>query len=160
MIGGPFPGYLSPNPDSPYEGLDLNTFRELYTRTPLAAPVGEKWIYSNVGMGLLGLILSEKTGFSYEDMVVNRIFRPLGMNDSYFEVPKSALSRFPSGIVNGKPYPHWDLYDTGISAAGGIRSTISDMVKYARANLVSESTALRPAVELARLPRSTIFGSP
>lgn len=152
IIGGNFPTYKSPNPESPYDGLTVPLFKDLYNKTPLANPVGTKWEYSNIATGLLGLILGEKNSSTYNDLVINKIFKPLGMTDSYFNVPADQLGRFPQGNVNGDPWSYWDLYDTGISPAGAIRSTIGDMAIYARANLIPSGTSLQTAIETAHKP--------
>lgn len=152
IISGNFPTYKSPNPESPYEGLYIPIFKDLYNKTSLAFPVGTQWKYSNIASGLLGLIIGENNNTSYNDLVIDKIFKPLGMKDSYFKVPEDQMARFPQGNVNGQIWPHWDLYDTAISPAGAIRSTVSDMALYARANLIPNSTLLQTAIENAHKP--------
>jgi len=46
--------------------------------------------------------------------------------------------------------PYWDLYKTAIDPAGGIRSTIGDMVKYAKANLAPASSPLEQSIALSQ----------
>lgn len=152
IIGGTFANYKSPNPESPYDSLGIPLFKELYHQTALAYPTGQQWVYSNIATGLLGLLLAEKNQTTYNDLVTDQIFKPLGMKDSYFEVPADQLYRFPQGNVNGETFSHWDLYNTAISAAGSIRSTISDMALYARANLIPASTTLASAIETSHQP--------
>lgn len=48
--------------------------------------------YSNTGYDLLGLVLSNVTGLSYEDYIASSILEPLGMNDTSFETPDEARS--------------------------------------------------------------------
>ena len=157
IIPGTFPGFNPENPLAPFAGLTIPVFKSLYEKTPLAAPSGTTWSYSNMGTALLGLILSENGAVSYEALVSDKIFKMLGMRDSYFEVPKSESARFPKGRMldqsgTAQEMPHWDLYETAIDPAGGIRSTIGDMVKYARANLAPEKTPLAEAIELTHRP--------
>jgi CubicO group peptidase (beta-lactamase class C family) len=156
IIVGNFPDYVSTNPESPYDGITIPVFKNLYGQTPVATKPGEAWAYSNIGTGLLGLVLGENEQVSYENLIIQKIFKPLGMNDSYFEVPASELYRFPLGNIADenemRPFSHWDLYKTAINPAGGIRSTISDMAIYARANLIPESTPLDSAITLAHQP--------
>jgi serine-type D-Ala-D-Ala carboxypeptidase/endopeptidase len=156
IIGGNFKGYVSPNEESPYEGLNIPLFKKLYSETPLVSSPGEKWAYSNIATGLLGLILSENSGKTYNALVEEVVFKNLMMNDSHFRVPESELARFAQGYIayegEKAPYSHWNLYDTAINPAGGIRSTIGDMAKYAYANLFPEKTNMKATLELAQQP--------
>ena len=150
-----FPGFKISNPLAPFEGLTVDVFKDLYFKTPLVSKPNEAWKYSNIGVSLLGLILSENSGISYESMVGDQILKIIGMNDSYFEVPVNELGRFPQGYMkdpdgNVVSIPHWDLYNTAIDPAGGLRSTITDMVKYARANLVPPKSPLGDAISLTQ----------
>ncbi len=96
--------------------------------------------------------LEEAYGEDFESLVKSKILNPLGMKDTYFEVPASELYRFPQANVNGEPWPYWDLYKTALSAAGSMRSTIRDMALYVKANLNPESSPISEAIELAQTP--------
>lgn len=164
IIGGNFADYESPNDQSPYQGLSISIFKQLYAHTPLEYTPGEQWVYSNIGSGLLGLVLSERAQMTYEDLVPATLFSALEMNDSYFEVPTPMQDRFLQGHVRLgdeiQPYSHWDLFGTAINPAGGLRSTITDMVKYARAQLAPESSTLKDAIELSHKPLFKIPDAP
>lgn len=156
IIGGLFPEFKSPYPFQPFFGLNESLFKDLYKKTPLDSLPGTGFMYSNIGSSLLGLILSEIEGGSYQELVKNNIFNQLEMNETYFEVPENEMERFPLGyiVIDGQSQetPHWDLFKTAINPAGGIRSTIRDMVKYARANLIPASTSLSESISKSHEP--------
>ena len=154
IIAGNFPKFIPANPLNPYGGLTIPIFKTLYAGTALNFQPGTDWSYSNIGESLLGLILGENSGNSYENMVVNKIFKVLGMNDSSFQVSESSLSRFPEGRMIDQQsgqmqvMPHWNQSAT--NPAGGISSTIADMVLYARANLSPQLSPLAESVNLSQ----------
>lgn len=157
IIAGLFPDFKVTNELFPFEGLTSLIFKNLYTRTPLASPSGTTWAYSNIGSSLLGLILSEKSNRPFAKMVSEQILKPLKMHETYFQVPASKMNRFPTGYMielggAKKRIPHWNLYSTAINPAGGIRSTIKDMILYARAHLLPGSSPLKSSVALTRKP--------
>jgi CubicO group peptidase (beta-lactamase class C family) len=157
IIGGMFPTFQSTNPLTPFDGLTTPVFKEHYAKTPLAAEPGSTWAYSNIGVSLMGLILAERAGQKYEDLVRLKVLNILGMNETYFEVPDGELNRLAEGHLidldgTMETMPHWDLFKTAIDPAGGLRSTISDMAKYAQANLVPESTALAEPIRRSQVP--------
>lgn len=160
IIGGNFPGYVSPIEQAPYAGITIPLFKKLYAETALGYAPGEQWVYSNIASGLLGLVLSERAQMTYEDLVQSTILSQLQMNDSYFKIPESSQNRFLQGHLRLgdeiEPYAHWDLFENGINPAGGLRSTIKDMMKYARAQLNPSSTSLKSAIELSHQPLFTI----
>ncbi|KAA6202279.1 serine hydrolase [Streptomyces parvus] len=53
--------------------------RELAT-LPVTGVPGERWSYSNMGMGTLGRLIEVITGESYDTALRTRIIRPLGLN--------------------------------------------------------------------------------
>jgi CubicO group peptidase (beta-lactamase class C family) len=54
---------------------------------------GSKWSYSNNGIATLGRILEVVSGKSYEQFVDERIFKPLGMQDTVYWMPQEKVSR-------------------------------------------------------------------
>ncbi|HQR08921.1 MAG TPA: serine hydrolase [Gemmatales bacterium] len=89
--------------------------------------------YSNYGMGLLGYALTQKYKKSYEALLQERLFTPLGMKSSTTHVPEAGQARFVEGFAqDGKSSPHWEFLDT-IGPAGAVRSTAADMLLYLEA---------------------------
>jgi CubicO group peptidase (beta-lactamase class C family) len=54
---------------------------------PLSREPGAEWIYNTAGYAVLGEIVSRVSGLHYEDYILERIARPLGMNRTFFDVP-------------------------------------------------------------------------
>jgi CubicO group peptidase (beta-lactamase class C family) len=71
---------------------DLRERMESLARLPLAFQPGEKWSYS-LGVDLAGCLIEVISGKNLEDYLTERLFRPLGMMDTYFNVPASKAGR-------------------------------------------------------------------
>ena len=98
------------------------------------APFRTKFMYSNQMVSLAGYLVDVLSGKSYEDFVRERIFEPLGMTSSDFEI--ESLSKyekaskgyvFANGMFIEPPYAHLGAF----APAGAIVSTAEDMAKFA-----------------------------
>ena len=91
--------------------------------------------YSNLGTALLGQALAAASSLDYARLVQERIFGPLGMATSSVPVTAENLpDDAPTGYsMGGQHAPPWTL--NGAAPGGGIRSTATDMARYARALL-------------------------
>ena len=113
---------------------------------PLEFEPGKGRHYSNSGYVLLGYIIEQVTGMTYEEFVAENIFVPLGMKHSGYDHPATILPQRASGytkqgtnIVNCIPFamdtPH---------AAGALYSTVGDLLIWDQSlcspRLVSAST--------------------
>jgi len=116
------------NPYKNYTVDDMYDFLKDFEPSPKS---DRKTHYSNLGMGLLGHILANVDGLSYESMVDKRIFQPLKMEDSMIEIAEGQLIQGHDG--SGYPTSQWDL--PTFAGAGAIRSTTTDMMKYLVANI-------------------------
>jgi CubicO group peptidase (beta-lactamase class C family) len=67
----------------------LHEWLSLLWDAPRVTGVGEVMIYSTHNYELLGEIVRRLSGRSLEQLARERIFDPLGMHDSYYEVPES-----------------------------------------------------------------------
>jgi CubicO group peptidase (beta-lactamase class C family) len=67
-----------------------------YATKPLAFPPGTRFIYSSPGFDILGRVIEVVSGTSYEAFMEERVFGPLGMEDSGFFVPPEHRDRIPS----------------------------------------------------------------
>jgi CubicO group peptidase (beta-lactamase class C family) len=66
---------------------------DAFSQKPLEFEPGSKWGYSNMGIATLGRIIEIISGKSYQEVMSERIFQPLGMRDSHFFVPESKYDR-------------------------------------------------------------------
>lgn len=72
---------------------DLKTFAERVANLPLIAEPGTKWSYS-FSLDLLGRVIEVASGMDFEAFLKTRLFEPLKMTSSYFQVPASETKRF------------------------------------------------------------------
>ncbi len=83
----PLPG--QPNvPTAP----SLAEFADRLATLPLIADPGTKWSYS-VGLDLAGRVIELASGQAFDAFLQQRIFTPLGMTSSWFQVPESEMKR-------------------------------------------------------------------
>ena len=67
----------------------------LASRAPLMHQPGKKYTYS-MGMDVLGCVIERASGQSFDVFLEERIFKPLKMKDTSFDVPESKKDRFTS----------------------------------------------------------------
>jgi CubicO group peptidase (beta-lactamase class C family) len=60
---------------------------------PLGRPPGAELVYSSYGYATLGEVIQRVSGRRFAEFCRERIFAPLGMRDSYFEVPEEMWAR-------------------------------------------------------------------
>ena len=95
--------------------------------------------YSNIGFGILGLALSRAADQSFMQLVEEKIFEPLQMNNSYFIVPESKLTEMAIGMIsNGKGQVHQKAAQEHSGRgykvpSGGIYATPNDLMKFMNA---------------------------
>ncbi|MHC4629251.1 MAG: serine hydrolase [Planctomycetota bacterium] len=114
--------------------------------------VGEKFKYSNVGFGLLGHALALQTGTSYEQLVLDRICRPLQMKDTWIRMSPEQSSRHADGHNStGQKIPTREL-PVVYWPAGALRSTLNDMLKFLKANISPDRYKLGKAIVMTHEP--------
>jgi D-alanyl-D-alanine-carboxypeptidase/D-alanyl-D-alanine-endopeptidase len=131
------------------------TADDLYAGLPatrLRREPGGRPRYSNLGYGLLGDVLARRAGRGYEQLIRERIGRPLGLADTRLAVPAATHGRFAQGHNRrGRPVPHWDL--PALAGAGALRSTAADLLRFLRLQLGEGDPALARAAALTQVPR-------
>jgi serine-type D-Ala-D-Ala carboxypeptidase/endopeptidase len=116
--------------------------------------LGTKMAYSNLGFGLLGHILSRVSGRPYDQLVDERVCRPLGLSDTGVTADGAAPGRVARGHRRGgRPAP--PLRIPTLAGAGALRSTTADMLAYLWAHLHPEGTPMEEPVRLAVGPHRT-----
>jgi CubicO group peptidase (beta-lactamase class C family) len=114
----------------------------------VAAPPGERFLYSNLGYGVLAEVLERAGRASFQQVMERAVFRPLGMRrttvDSWVGRP---------GVVrgygsDGKPIPY--RYRLAPDGGAGFFSTIDDLLRYGRFHLGTlERAAPAPSAAIA-----------
>jgi CubicO group peptidase (beta-lactamase class C family) len=89
----PLPGF-EPGAPTP----DLKTFAERLAKLPLIAEPGTKWSYS-ISLDLLGRVIEVASGMDFDAFLKARMFDPLKMTSSYFQVPQSEVKRFTTNYA-------------------------------------------------------------
>lgn len=96
------------------------------------AKPGEKFFYSNEGYALLGYIIQEVSGTTYEQHIKTNLLEPLGMTRSYFTQAEveadsdvATLYAILEGRLTPMPYPHRD-----VSSFSGLVSNVTDLTKF------------------------------
>ncbi len=135
------------NVDNPYATYDPQKMFEFLHDHRLTREPGKKTEYSNLGVGLLGYLIASKQKTEYEALLKEKLLAPLQMNDSVTTLnekvkPRLAQGHDSDGIDRGP----WDFLS--LAAAGAIRSTAADMLKFAEANLHPSET-MREMFDLA-----------
>ena len=77
---------------------DIATFSKRLAALPLVYEPGTKWSYS-IGLDLLGYVIEVAAGMPLEDFLQRRMFGPLGMKDTFFQVPEDRIKDFASNYA-------------------------------------------------------------
>lgn len=112
----------------------------------LRRPTGKEWMYCSFGFAVLGEVISRVSGMNAHDYIMEKVIRPLQMNDSGFCLTADTAARSFYGSERQKDYfdkivsreldprdgdgSGWDAVpDTG----GGLNSTVYDLIRFANA---------------------------
>ena len=135
---------------------DLDEFAQRVAKLPLKFQPGREYHYS-IAVDITGLVVQRLSGQPFDEYLRDNIFKPLGMHDTFFEVPKDKMSRFlPNHVINPqtgalmdvamvpadnpmamffKPRPNVAMNDyesVGLfSGGGGLVSTAMDYARFA-----------------------------
>lgn len=136
------PSNLSPKDAlNPYADYSVDRMYEFLSGYQLTRDVGEKYEYSNLGVGLLGHVLTRRAGMDYESLVKSRICDPLGMASTRVALTPQMKARLAIGHdATLKAVPNWDI--PTLAGAGALRSTANDLLIFLAANLGYVKTPL------------------
>jgi CubicO group peptidase (beta-lactamase class C family) len=131
---------VAPGPELPRHAPDeyLRRLGEL----PLLHHPGERWLY-NTGSDVLGILIARATGQSLGAFLRDRIFDPLGMTDTGFDVRQEDVHRLatfyradPSTgaltVFDEARDGGWSRPPVFESAAGGLASTVHDLLRFSQ----------------------------
>jgi CubicO group peptidase (beta-lactamase class C family) len=95
---------------------------------PLDFQPGESWSYSNSGYIVLGHIIEQASGQTYEDFLQKSIFTPLNLRDTGYEHNSSGLAVGYPDRYSKVPAAYVDMSIP--FAAGSLYSTVEDLYRW------------------------------
>ena len=106
----------------------------IFENFDLVAEPGTRYSYSSYGYNLLGAIIEGASGMSYGDYMRQNVWLPLGMTDTQMDDPLEVIPNRVRGyqLINGKVKNSEFVDISSRFAAGGTRSTVPDLLKFAR----------------------------
>jgi CubicO group peptidase (beta-lactamase class C family) len=130
-----------------------------YCSAELAFEPGTDWAYSNSGYFILGAIIEEVTGKTYEAVLQENILTPLEMSNSGYENTGKVYDNYAKGYENlfGEFKPAKFLDMTIPYSAGSMYSTVEDMYKWDRA-LYTEKILAKASLEKMFSPVMNDYG--
>ena len=131
------------NRADPQGAADLKEFATRVASAPLASDPGERFRYDGVQIEVLGRLIERVSGQPLAEVLRQRIFEPLMMIDTAFQVPMAqrhrvvdistmgtqgrlVLAAGPSAIDPGVPLRRY------ASGAGGLYSTAADFARFSQ----------------------------
>jgi CubicO group peptidase (beta-lactamase class C family) len=131
IAGGGFPGYS--------HGSPMPTLLQLLAGLPPAntppvvseARPGEQWSYSGGGYQIVQLLIEDSSGRPFTDFVADHIFRPVGMHDSVYTLPRAGSFAHGHSARGTAVAGGWHDYPE--AAAAGLWSTPGDLARFALA---------------------------
>jgi CubicO group peptidase (beta-lactamase class C family) len=134
---------------NPYKNYTQQMMFAFLKNCTLRSEPGKSYAYSNLGVGLLGVILERVSKKTYEQMVTEIICKPLGMKNTMQHLPASAQANFATLYdENAAQTPAWDF--DALAACGSLKSTITDLLLYTKANMIKADNKLSKAFELTQ----------
>ncbi|MDC0710996.1 serine hydrolase [Stigmatella sp. ncwal1] len=126
------PGFFDNQARNPYKVAE---FVKGYASGDLEFEPGTKWAYNNSGYFLLGAIIEQITGKPYAQVLRERIFEPLGMKNTGYDLHATVLPKRASGYeLKPEGYINAPYLDMSVPyAAGSLYSTVEDLFLWDRA---------------------------
>jgi CubicO group peptidase (beta-lactamase class C family) len=133
------------------------------SRIPLLCQPGDAWLY-NTCSDILGVLIARVSGRRLPEFLAERLFEPLGMADTGFEVPAGQLDRFasyyradPAGGLElvDAPDGQWSSLPAFPSGAGGLVSTVDDWHAFAAMLLAGGTAGSRRLLSPASVAQMT-----
>ncbi|MFJ8363810.1 serine hydrolase domain-containing protein [Streptomyces sp. NPDC093984] len=130
---------------------------------PLIAPPGTRASYSQAGYNLAGRIIEKVTGLPFEQAMASLVLEPVGLSDTVYGLSEVMVRKFAVGYNRGddgglRPARPWAGFKEGArgdNPGGGLASSVSDLLRWARFQL-GDGEGVLPAAALHRMRERTV----
>lgn len=151
-------GFPEDNPwaDRQLQKTDQELLDFISKGVSLSNTPGMGFEYSNLGFAMLGVIITRVSGEHYEQYINKHLFRPLGMNSTYWEYTDVPADKLVHGyrVVNGKWREEEMLHSGAYGIMGGLLTSVEDFARYMNFHL--SAWPLRSGGDTLFLKRSSV----
>ncbi len=131
----------------PFKNYDRAQLFAYLKTCKLNSKPGEVYVYSNIAVGLLGVILERISNRSFEQMIQSIICKPLNMKSTVQYLSAENNIRFTKVYnASGVETPAWHI--DALAGAGALHSTVTDLLLYTKANMSNGTEMLSKAFAL------------
>lgn len=146
--------HFSALPDDPIQPVnDSTTYQMMYhylNNHRLSRAPGECFLYSNLGVSLLGVVLTHTLGNIIDTLFIQKISNPLGMPDTRITLNAEQESRRATGYnANGDSAGYFKNSWPAFYAAGGLYTTLKDFMKYLEFNMGLSNAGMQNVLDSA-----------
>ena len=150
--------HYSALPDDPITPVhDTTTYQMMYNylnNHHLSRAPGECFLYSNLGVSLLGVVVSNTMGKIIDSLFIEKICGPLNMPDTRITLTLEQKLRLAQGYISGTTEgPFHKSSWPAFNAAGGLYSTIDDFLKYLQFQMGLSGTGMQSVLDSAQKVR-------
>ncbi len=143
---------------NPYIDYTEDFLTSFISNCELTRDPGAQYEYSNLGMGLLGYIVTRIEEKPYPKLVTELITKPLDMNQTFVS-GTSKEKNLATGYSDNTPVKAWTWNNESVlTGAGGLVSNAEDMMKFMTAQLTPSDTQLSKAFALTHTARADAAG--
>ena len=150
LPGEPDDLHVGADPMNSYAHYSRKRLLAFLSRTELKGKSPFPSHYSNLGMGLLGDLLSQVYGKPWDELVAEKITRPLGMNDTSMSLTHQQQRRFAPAYRGTDSVTPWTF--KALAGAGSLKSSASDLVRFGEAIIDPQKTPLKDAFDILLKP--------
>jgi CubicO group peptidase (beta-lactamase class C family) len=133
--------------EDPYKNYSEEKLMAYLKRQKLAHATGKEYQYSNVGVGLLGVIMQKERRMSYDELLQKEICSKLGMQHTRTVLGKDEKEKVIQSYYKGEPTVDMSFTDA-LAGAGGIYSNAADMLRFIEASVHPEQTEIEKDILL------------
>ena len=122
-------GGLGTAQSRPSQRVTLASYIPTLGKAALDFQPGSRWTYSGgTGLDVVARVIEIVSGMTYDEFVQTRIFDPLDMTDTHYNVPASKAAR--RVVIQDRNMSRWDRETTYFSGSYGLSSTARDYLHF------------------------------
>ena len=134
-------------PERPFP--DEDELREIVREGHLIIPRNDRFKYSNIGFGVLGSVISEVSGQSFDEFMRTAVFEPLGLTDTGTDTDDAQGLEMATGygpsFFDEQRTAYGPITTGALASATGFYSTVHDLCEFASAQFLGDERLLTAA---------------